>query len=334
MLFKNLIIFIVENEQIIKNIVVIYEICWRISMNNRILCCLISLSLCTIAYGACPHQNAHISNCRHNHNIHSTHHTNHGTSSDNQVYLVNQEYSKTEKKFPNCSKHYMIAETTIYHYSDGSRRSFSNYTVYNSDGTVLMENCKDVKHILYNNSHYFIISKNGYYLTDDKGNKITQKTYSNIREFKPNRLIVKRDKKYGIIDLKENIIVPAKYQKFNAEGNIFITKLNGYWGILDSENNIHVKNECEKIKPFCDVILLKKYGKYGLADLKGNIIYDVKYNKIKKLGEYILVRENQKYFVLNSEGKRINDSLYKKIKLKRNTLYGLNDNKNWTEIQD
>ncbi len=323
-------------------------------MKKIFLCCLLALSVCGVSYGACSHSGGHHAGCTaHAHASHHGHHPSHSSSSSSQhVYVVSQNFSKTEQKFPNCTKHYMVVETLTYHYSDGSRRSFSNCTVYNSDGSVLIADCRGVNHILYNNNHYFIVSKNGSYIIDSEGNRLTQKTYSSIKEFKPNRLIVKLNKKFGIIDLKENTIVPIKYQKFITEGNgIFITKLNGYWGIVDSENHILVKNDCEKIKSLHDTILLKRYGKYGLTDLDGKILYDIKYDKIKKLGEYILIKEKvnkteqnnkwslknikqeKKFFVLDSDGERITDFSYKKIKLERNTLYGLNEDKTWVKIK-
>ena len=303
-------------------------------MKRIFLCYLLVLSICSGAYASCPHSGGHHVGCSHHaHATHHGHHPSHSSSNSQNVYVISRNFSQTEEKFPNCSKHYMIVDTVTYHYSDGSRRSFSNCTVYNSDGTVLVEGCSSVKHILYENKHYFIICKGGCYLIDDSGNRITQKTYSSMREFKPNRLIVKRDKRYGIIDLKENIIVPIKYQKFITEGKgIFVTKLNGYWGIVDCENNILVTNDCDKIKSIHDTILLKRYHKYGLADLDGKIIYDIKYDKIKKLGEYILIRDGKKWFALDSDGERINDFSYKKIKLERNSLYGLSDDKEWVKI--
>ena len=299
-------------------------------MKKIFLCCLLALSVCTVSYGAC----AHHGNCAHNHAPYHGNHPSHSSSGNSQpVYVVSRDFTKTEQKFPNCTKHYMVVETVTYHYSDGSRRSFNNCTVYNSDGSVLVSGCSNAKHILYENKHYFIICKNGCYLTDSDGNRLTKRTYSKMEEFKLNSLIVRHDKRYGIIDLKENIIVPIKYQKFITEGNgIFITKLNGYWGIIDSENNQLVKNDCEKIKSLYDTILIKRYKRYGLTDLDGKILYETKYDKIKKLGEYIIIKDNKKYFVLDSDGERINDFSYKKIKLERNTLYGFGDDKEWVKI--
>ena len=304
-------------------------------MKKIFLCCLLVLSFCTVSYGACSHSGGHHAGCSHHaHATHHGHHPSHSSSSSQQVYVVSRDFSKTEQKFPNCSKHYMVVETVTYHYSDGSRRSFSNCTIFNADGTVLVENCTSAKHISYENKHYFIICKGGCYIIDSEGNRLTKRNYSKIEEFKPNRFIVRLDKRYGIIDIKENIVVPIKYQKFIPEGTgIFITKLNGYWGILDSENNELVKNDCDKIKSLHDTILIKRYHKFGLADLDGKIIYDIKYDKIKKLGEYIVIREGKKSFVLDSDGDRINDFSYRKIKLERNTLYGLGDDKEWVKIK-
>ncbi len=294
-------------------------------MKKILLCCCLVFVLSSMI---------NVSYARSYHGHHSGHYYSSRSSSGNNIYVVSRDYTKTEQKFPNCNTHYMTVETVTFHYSDGSRRRFNNCTVYNSDGIVIESGCSSVKHILFENKHYFIICKGNCYLTDGEGNKISKRTYSWINEIKPNRLIVKYNKKYGIIDLKDNVIVPIKYQKFIIDGNgIFITKLNGYWGILDSENNILVENDCDKIKSLHDTILIKRYHKYGLTDLDGKTIFDIKYDKIKKLGEYILVRENNRYFVLNSDGERINDFVYKKIKLKRNSLYGLSENGIWTKIE-
>ena len=308
-------------------------------MKKLLVCSVMVLCLCTTGYAACSHSGGHhsgghhSSGCHHNGHSHNGYHS--GSSGNSQpVYLVKQDFLKSRENFQNCDKHYMSVETIVNHYSDGTTRTLTNCTVFNTDGSVLVSGCRSVKHILYDKKHYFIICKNGCYLMDGEGNKISKRTYSRMDEFKPNRLIVKLDKRYGIIDLNENVIVPIKYQKFIVDGNgIFITKLNGYWGILDAENNVLVKNDCDRIKSVNDAILLKRYHKYGLADLDGKILYDIKYDKIKKLGEYILVKEGKKFFVLDSDGERINDFSYKKIKLERNNLYGYTDDSKWIELK-
>ena len=140
-------------------------------MKKILLCSLIVLSLCTACYAACSHSGCNHSGCSHSHGGHSGHHSNHSSSSSSEhVYLVKQDYKKTEQKFPNCNKHYMEVETRTYYYSDGTVRAINNVTLYNSDGTVLVSDCTRINHILYNNSHYFIVCKNGCYLMDSEGN--------------------------------------------------------------------------------------------------------------------------------------------------------------------
>lgn len=289
---------------------------------------------CTMqrSFATCP---THYGNCSHNcpHYNHYSH--NHSSNGNNSVYLVDTRANKEEQKFPNCENHYMITETITHYYSDGTRRTIANSTIYNKDGSVLVENCRSVKHILFNKEHYFIVYKDkSYQILDTTGKRITSNNYSKMEEIAPNRLLVKKDKKFGIIDLHQNTIVPAKYQEFEKIGgnDIYITKLNHYWGVLDIDNNILIENDCDKIKPLYDTLLIKRYNKYGLADLTGNIILEINNDKITKLGEYILAKKDKKYAIYDYEGKKISDYKYKQVKLERNKLKGLKYNDIWEEL--
>ena len=151
---------------------------------------------------------------------------------------------------------------------------------------------------------------------------------------KANRILVRYDKKYGVIDLAEKTIIPIKYKKFNEiSDGIFLTKLNGYWGVLDINNNILINNDCEMIKPLYETLVIKRYGKYGLADLNGKILYEPKYKKIKRLGEYILVKDGKNYFVLDFEGQKVFDESYKYVRLERNRLKVKSSQKSWINIK-
>ena len=167
----------------------------------------------------------------------------HGSGGESHpVYLVRTEDKIEEIKFQNCNDHYAIMNSIINYYSDGSKRIETNGTIYYSDGTVLEADCQSINHVIYKDEHYFIIKKTtGYKIIDSKGKILTKKAYSKMTELKgkENRVLVRRDKKYGIIDLHEGVIVPTKYKKFEPVGDkIFITQLNGYYGILDIDNNI------------------------------------------------------------------------------------------------
>lgn len=249
-------------------------------------------------------------------------------------YLVHKDYYQEEFKFPNCDKHSILKETTVYYYSNGTRNYYTTNTIFNSDGSILESGCSNVKHYIHDKKHYFTYYKNKkYQILDENGELLTVKKYKKMNEVAPNKLLVKLDKKFGIIDLNEKIIVPIKYKKFEQIGqNIFLTKLNGYYGICDNSNQILVKNENDKISALYDTFVIKKYDKYGLADKNGKIILPTDNDSIKKLGEYILVKKERKYGVLDSFGKIIADIKYNKIRLNRNTLEGYID-KNWQALQ-
>ena len=201
--------------------------------------------------------------------------------------------------------------------------------------------------ILCAKSHEYIVEDNGVYvvgLTEyaveqlgdvvfvelpeidsefSKGEVFAKRKYTRMYVISEGRILVCVDKKYGVVDLQENILVPIKYKTFEKLGeNLYLTKLNGYYGILDSKGKIVLKNEYDSIKPLYDTFVLKKCGKYGLADINGKLIFLPYCDKIKKLGEYILVKNNGLYSVCSSTGEVLNDKEYKKIRLERNTLEG------------
>ena len=250
-------------------------------------------------------------------------------------YLTHKYYYQNELYFPGCDKHSMLEEKTIYYYSNGSRYVYTNYTVYNSDGSILITDCSRIKHIIHQNRHYFIVYKGkGYKIIDENGNILTGKNYKKMEEIAPNRLLVKFNKKYGVIDINENIIIPIKYKEFKQVGyDLYQTKLNGYWGLMNSSNYIFAKNKYDKIKPLQETFILKQEDKYGLANTQGQIIFDTELDKIKSLGEYILIKKDKKYGLLDSTGKEILPIEYKKIELERNSIKYQDFKKN-TEFLD
>ena len=282
------------------------------------LCVVICFATCAVAKGA------HSASAHHNCGSCRSHHSS-GSSSEH-VYLTNTEHNTYEQRFPNCKEHYAITETTTNYYSNGTKNVFSNSTIYNSDGSVLVTDCLSVAHLVYLDKHYFIINKKGkgYQIVDSQAKVLTTRKYSRMSEIENGKILVKYDKKYGIIDINENVIVPIKYQQMEVLAkDIYLTKLNGYYGVLDSDNNILIANDCDRIKRVNDVLIIRRYDKYGLANLEGSIIYNVNYDKIKKMGEYILIKQNKKYGVYNPETKEQSKIMYKKVKLDRNHLKGL-----------
>lgn len=103
-----------------------------------------------------------------------------------------------------------------------------------------------------------------------------------------NILKVKKDGKYGLIDLNGKELLPAQYDEIT---------------VLESIENS---------------IIIKKDGKIGLVNDSGNIIIEPKYKEIKNLGDtykngYITVDENEKYGLISTTKKEILESKYDDI---------------------
>ena len=257
-----------------------------------------------------------------------------GYYATSNVYVIRTDHHQTQSSFHNCNNLQLLTETTTHYLSNGGRRTYVNHSILNLDGTIFIANCSSVHHFIHNNKHYFLIKQGKYakILTED-GQQLNKRNYTSLREIAPNRFLARYEKRYGIIDLEENLIIPLKYNKFEQiTANLFITKLNGYYGIVDCYGNELFDNSYDKIKPLYDTLLLEKYDKYGLVDMDGNLIADVKYEKIKKLKEYILLKANKQYQVFDANGKTISNKCYKKIKIERNRLIGKTNGNYWEDI--
>ena len=107
--------------------------------------------------------------------------------------------------------------------------------------------------------------------------------------YESNILKVRKDGKYGLIDLNGKKLIPTEYDE--------ITTLKGI------ENSI----------------IIKKDGKIGLVNDNGSIIIEPKYKEIKNLGDtykngYITIDEQGKYGVVSATKKQILKNEYEEIK--------------------
>lgn len=266
------------------------------------------------------------------HSRHYHPHYYHSGCSSNCVYVVRSDSFQEEQPFKNCLEHTLLVDGTTNYYSNGAIRTYYSYTVLNQDKTPLITDCSDVKHIVQDKAHFFLVKKGKFYkIMNEEGVEISKRKYLKMKEIIGNKLLVSVDKKFGIIDINESIIVPIKYQKFEQlTTNLFMTKLNGYWGLIDNSGNILLKNENDKIKKLYDAYVAKKADKYTLLDINGEVILSGA-DKIKKLGEYIVVKKDKKYGIFDANANQISDIKYKKIKLERNNLQVLENNK-WMEL--
>ena len=116
--------------------------------------------------------------CAHNCTRNCVHYHHRSSSSSNHVYLIKKEQSEVKSAFPNCSEHLLVTNTTISHYSDGTRRVYKIYSVLDKNGATIITNAFDIKHIIFEKKHYFLAKKNKQYKIFDTNGRVL-----NIREY-------------------------------------------------------------------------------------------------------------------------------------------------------
>ena len=187
---------------------------------------------------------------------------------------------------------------------------------------------KSVGSALSYEKNVLIYKKDSLYgLINFEGKAITKNIYSAIENLEPTegKLLVSKENKQGVIDIKGNLLVDVKYDKvvsdeyFTKENEykksgflVSVKKDDGYrFGyvdykgktILNSEYNEieRIPNENEKI-----TLIVSNNGKYGLYK-KSKKIIDPEFQSIvyDENLNVLIVQKNKKFGVYSLEGKKI-----------------------------
>jgi len=123
-----------------------------------------------------------------------------------------------------------------------------------------------------------------------------------------NRFSVYDNKKWGIIDSLDIMIIPFEYERIEFANNVFILTKNKKVGLVDLNNNEIIPTNYYHIYPRKNnrFILLSPEKKAGVIDNKGNIIIS---NKFKYIGDlhladdfYLVRDENNLEGIFDFEG--------------------------------
>ncbi len=142
---------------------------------------------------------------------------------------------------------------------------------------------------------------------------------------------INEENKYGVIDLKGNIVIEPKYQEIkipNPEVPIFVCYDGAYTIVLNEKNGelyseynqveaINLQNIASEFMYEKSVLTYEKDGKYGIIDLEGEKLTNAIYDEIEGLpykeGE-LLVAIDGLYGVINIKGNTIVKCEYQEIK--------------------
>ncbi|MCQ2739213.1 MAG: WG repeat-containing protein [bacterium] len=283
-------------------------------------------STCNIVLSA--HHSTHSHNHNHNHYSYST--------SQSKI-PVGEDNSEETAIFGGCKEHSLKTYTKILYYSDGSRYTIRRYSILNKDDEILADKLSYVKHqITTSGKHYFIIKspeyeKSKYVIIDGSGNRKTSNFYEKYELLGNNRIIVRQDKKWGIVDYDENIIADIKYNFFKPYGNLLINKYNGYYGVIDYNGKVILKNQYDKITKIGNIFVIKNVSMYGILNMQGNLINQFSIDHIKKDGDFFKVKIGNKYGILDLSGNIVAPIQYKKVRIERNNpeVY---ENHEWKKV--
>lgn len=142
--------------------------------------------------------------------------------------------------------------------------------------------------------------------------------------YESNILRVKKDGKYGIINLEGKEIVPCEYEKIESlKGvtNSLATTRDGNIGLIDNSGSVIIENEYKSIRNLTDryedgYIVENNDGKFGIINYNKKTALECKYESIKNIigNETYVVKENGILKIVNSNGQTYLENKYADIK--------------------
>lgn len=153
---------------------------------------------------------------------------------------------------------------------------------------------------------------------------ISNKDKNNNIWYENNIVKVKKDGKYGIIDLKGKELASCQYDEITVieglENTLKIVK-DGKYGVIDADGKELLKPEYADItnlgKDNKEGFIVKNAdGKYGIVDFSNQKILDTKYEYIAKIygNNMYVVKQDGKQILVKKDGEEILNSGYDEIK--------------------
>lgn len=117
---------------------------------------------------------------------------------------------------------------------------------------------------------------------------ITKGQYEAYYSFSKKHVLIKNNRKLGLIDWGGQLLLSIKYNEIQSYGNDqFRANLNGKWGVVEAGDNIIIPFDYDYIAPLkSKICVVKNEGKLGIVNIQGVEQVAPKYDKI-------LINENK-----------------------------------------
>lgn len=139
-----------------------------------------------------------------------------------------------------------------------------------------------------------------------------------------NVLKVKKDGKYGIINLTGKELTEIKYDEITAVTgieNALKVKENDKYGVIDNDGKVLVESKYIDIANLgkdnkSGFIVKSEDGKYGIVDYSNQIVLETKYDEISKIygNEMYVVKQDGKQILVKKDGTEVLTQGYDSIK--------------------
>jgi len=116
----------------------------------------------------------------------------------------------------------------------------------------------------------------------------------------PNIIMIKREGKFGLVDLKGNVLVEPVWDKIEHHTPAMIVQKDGHFGVIDGEGKIVIDPTWDEIKRFksnhipgrYSEFAVKKGKKWGLYDSKGVLVLNPVFDDILMSCKVLACDEN------------------------------------------
>ncbi len=157
----------------------------------------------------------------------------------------------------------------------------------------------DQVYVLKKDGYYSVLGKNGRFILYQNDE------YDNIGSFSEGFLSVKKDGKFGFIDLDGNLRVANRYDAvYDFIEGMAAVQLMGRWGFIDRLERLKIQPHYDKVENFHEGIsIVSKNDLYGIIDIEGKEVLPVDYDSLyrNERNSFVMVKSGR-YGLANLRG--------------------------------
>lgn len=174
----------------------------------------------------------------------------------------------------------------------------------------------DIRSDIINDRYVFVYDdetkEDGNVILYDIDKKKDLDTYSLVKEVKDNKVIVKKNNKYGVLDLSNDTLntdtkIKYDYLGYISDTNYLVTATNGNYSLVDFDDKEVSKSVPGRIMNFDgNNISVKVNNSYYVYGYDGKSVIDIAYDYIRFVNNYVIALDGKKVFVYDKDGNPMN----------------------------